>query len=267
MENKADILVIDDEQLIIDAIQKIAQFENFTTDSSLDVIEAMKKLDEHNYKLIISDIMMPGKTGFELLEIINQKRITTPVLITTGFSTLENAVRALNDGAMGFIPKPFTIDELTSIMHRGMKYKELLKNKYLPNSLLEDDLLSFIPCPPKYYRLGFDSWLLEGPEGTIKMGLTDLFLKSVGMLDSFESMQIDETIFQGGTCLKIKDSNELSHQVLSPISGKIIDINKRIIEDSTFLEKDPYFKGWIYRIIPNNLEHDLMNLTPCSSDI
>jgi len=112
MEKKADILIIDDEQLIIDAIKKIAKFEDFTTDTSLDVMEALNKLDKNSYNLIISDIMMPGKTGFELLEIINQKRITTPVIITTGFSTLENAVKALNEGAMGFIPKPFTVDDL-----------------------------------------------------------------------------------------------------------------------------------------------------------
>ncbi len=211
--------------------------------------------------------MMPGKTGFELLEILNNKRITTPVIITTGFSTLDNAVKALNDGAMGFIPKPFTVDELTSIIFRGMKYQVLLKNKYLPSSLIQDDLLSFIHCPPKYYRLGFDSWVFENLEGTVMIGLTDLFLKSVGMINSFESYSVDETLYQGGSCLKVTDSNDLIHQLLSPISGKIIDINNKIIEDSTLLEKDPYFKGWIYRIIPNNLEHDLKNLTPCSSDI
>jgi len=267
MEKKADILIIDDEQLIIDAIKKIAKFEDFTTDTSLDVMEALNKLDKNSYNLIISDIMMPGKTGFELLEIINQKRITTPVIITTGFSTLENAVKALNEGAMGFIPKPFTVDELISILHRGMKYNTLLKNKYLPSSLSDDDLLSFIPCPPKYHRLGFDTWILEGSEGTVKIGLTDLFLKSVGMINSFESLQIDESLHQGGTCLKIVDSNDLIHQLISPISGKIIDINQGIIDDASLLEKDPYFNGWIYRVIPNNLEHDINNLTPCSSDI
>jgi len=266
MENKADILIIDDEELITGAIEKIAEFENFTTDSSLDVNEALAKLETNKYNLIISDIMMPGKSGFELLEIINQRRITTPVIITTGFSTLENAVRALEDGAMGFIPKPFTIDELISVLHRGMKYQELLKNKYLPSSLIEDDLLSFIPCPPKYYRLGFDTWILEGPEGTVKIGLTDLFLKSIGMVESFENLQIDETLQQGGSCLKILDNNQLTHQLLSPIGGKIIDVNQKILQDASLLEKDPYFRGWIYRVIPNNLENDINNLTSCSSD-
>lgn len=267
MENKADILIIDDEQLIIDAIKKIAEFENLTTDSCLDVMEAIKKLEENTYKLIISDIMMPGKTGFELLEILNQKRITTPVIITTGFSTLENAVKALKDGAIGFIPKPFSVDELTSILQRGIKYQKLLKNKYLPSSFTDDDLLSVIPCPPKYSRLGFDSWVSEDNEGMVKIGLTDLFLKSIEMITDFESMAIDEILYQGGACLKIIDSNDQTHQLLSPISGTIIDVNSKIIDDATFLEKDPYFNGWIYRVIPNGLEHDLKNLTSCSSDI
>ena len=67
--------------------------------------------------------------------------------------------------------------------------------------------------------------------------------------------------------LKIYDNNEFSHQVIAPISGKIIDINEKVIVNKSLLEKDPYFQGWIYRMIPENLEHEINNIIPCSSDI
>ncbi|MBK8943928.1 MAG: response regulator [Ignavibacteriae bacterium] len=266
MEYSKDILVIDDEKVILDAIQKIVTLENLTSDACLDVDEALEKLEKEKYRLIISDIMMPGKDGFQLLQILNQKRIPTPVIITTGFSTLENAVRVLYDGAIGFIPKPFTIDELISLVTRGLVYQKLFKDKFKLSKSSSNDIITYVPCPTKYYRLGHDSWLSYSSEGTIKIGVTDLFLKSINSVQLLELMKMEETIYQGGVCAKIVDNKELVHQLLSPVSGKIIEINNQIFEIKNLLEKDPYFDGWLYRIIPNNIDNELSNLTPCSSD-
>lgn len=266
MNNDTDILIIDDEEVILNAMQKIAEYEKLTSETCSSVNDALIKLDTKKYKLIISDIMMPGKDGFELLEFIDQKRITTPVIITTGFSTLENAVKALYDGAIGFIPKPFTIDELTSIIHRGLEYGKILSDKFNFDST-QQDLLTYVPCPPKYYRLGFDSWMNQTREGLVTIGVTDLFLKSIGMIEELDLMNIEESVYQGGVCVRITDHNDCIHQLLAPISGKIIDINEKIIVNKSLLEKDPYFQGWIYKIIPSNLEDDLNNIIPCSSDI
>ncbi|MBI1931774.1 MAG: response regulator [Ignavibacteriales bacterium] len=266
MEYNKDILIIDDESVILDAIQKIVSLENLTSDACLDVDEALEKLETKSYRLIISDIMMPGKDGFQLLQILNQKRIPTPVIITTGYSTLENAVKVLYDGAIGFIPKPFTLEELISLVTRGLVYQKLFKDKFNLSKISNDELLAFVPCPTKYYRLGHDSWLSYSAEGTILIGVTDLFLKSINSVKTIELMRRDETLYQGGVCAKITDSKELIHQLLSPISGKIIEINNQIFETKNLLEKDPYFEGWIYRIIPNNIDSELTNLIPCSSD-
>ena len=127
--------------------------------------------------------------------------------------------------------------------------------------------LPLCPCPPRYFRLGFDSWMNNAEEGLVSIGITDLFLKSIGTLKEIEFMNIGETIYQGSACLKIINSNDFSHQLLSPISGKIIDMNEKVIVNKILLEKDPYFQGWIYKMIPSNLEYDLNNITPCSTDI
>jgi len=118
----------------------------------------------------------------------------------------------------------------------------------------------------------------DGDTLTIQPGVTLLFryhtgikvygcLKSIGTLNQIDFMKIGESIFQGGSCLKIINSHSYWHQLLSPISGNIIDINEKVIINKSLLEKDPYFKGWIYKVIPSNLEYELNNITPCSTDI
>ena len=208
--------------------------------------------------------MMPEMDGFQFLDIVYQKKINTPVIMTTGYSTLENAVQALHNGAMAFVPKPFTLEELTSVFVRGMEYVKIFNSTSNGN---DEELLSIIPCPPKYSRLGFDSWMNEEFEGTVKIGVTDLFLNSVGNLDSIELMKMDENLHQGNTAFRITDSNKNIHQVLAPISGKIVSINEKIIENINLLAKDPYFDGWIYTVIPFSLESEIEKLTSCSSDI
>ncbi|MDA3859890.1 MAG: response regulator [Melioribacteraceae bacterium] len=266
MTNKTyDILIIDDEEVIVNAINMIATFNEYTTASAINPTEALALLEETTFNLIITDIMMPKMNGFQFLEIVKQKKISTPVIMTTGYSTLENAVEALYQGAMAFVPKPFTLEELTSVFKRGMEYSRIFSS--LSSKDGGDDLLSIIPCPPKYFRLGFDSWMNEEFEGTVKIGVTDIFLNSVGTLDSIELLSLDENIHQGNSSLKITDSNEDIHQVLAPISGKIVSVNEKIIENINLLAKDPYFDGWIYTVIPFSLENEVGKLTSCSSDI
>lgn len=260
-----DILIIDDEEVIVNAINMIAKFNEYTTASATNPRDALRLLEETTFNLIITDIMMPEMNGFQFLDIVNKKKIKTPVIMTTGYTTLENAVEALYKGAIAFVPKPFTLEELTSVFKRGMEYAKIF-DKFSAFSE-NDDLLSIVPCPPKYFRLGYDSWMNEEFEGTVKIGVTDLFLNSVGTLDSIELMSIDENIYQGNTAFKIFDSNEDIHQVLAPVSGKIINVNEKIIENINLLAKDPYFEGWIYTIIPFSIEGEVEKLTSCSSDI
>ena len=128
MNNKFDILLIDDEQVIIDSLIKIVDSEGLTIDSVYDTTSAIEKLKNSGYKLIISDIMMPVMNGFEFIREIKKMNILTPVIMTTGYSTIENAVKSLSNGAFDYIPKPFDLDEMISVIRRGLKYYELLKN-------------------------------------------------------------------------------------------------------------------------------------------
>ena len=114
MSNPADILVIDDEQVIIDAVVKICKLENHNVDAAINVKTAIEKISKNYYSIIVCDIMMPDGDGFQILDELRNKNIDSALIMMTGYSTVENAVNSLYQGAVDFIPKPFTVDELLS---------------------------------------------------------------------------------------------------------------------------------------------------------
>jgi len=263
MNQHFDILVVDDEQVIVEAVQRICSFENLKTDTALDAMIALNKLEKNNYKLIICDIMLPELDGFHFLEEIEKKH-AAPVIMTTGFSTVENAVRALAEGAIDFLPKPFTAEELLSSINRGLHFAKMKSAIRQQNPLIKSDSVIFVPCPSKFYRLGYYSWFVEEHDGTALIGVTDLFFKTIGNVTSIELRNSEEEIVQGFSCAKIYTDDNLEHLITTPITGRIIEYNEKIISNTTLMEKNPYFEGWFYRIIPSNLAHELKNLMPCS---
>jgi len=258
-----DILVIDDEQVIIDAVVKICSSENFSVDSAIDAQNALIKLVKNYYRLIICDIMMPGMDGFDFLNELMERKITSPVIMTTGFSTVDNAVRSLYNGAIDFIPKPFTSDELLNSVIRGMKY---LKIQSLLKNQRDDSAVVYVPCPAKYYRLGYSSWASEESTGSILIGATDLFIKTIENFSGIDLLSTDEELIQGNSCAYFKDQSERIYPLLSPVTGRILETNQEAAKDKTLLEKDPYFEGWLYRLLPSDSEYELKKLINCSSD-
>jgi glycine cleavage system H lipoate-binding protein len=207
--------------------------------------------------------MMPEMDGFQFLEKVGQGRIGCPVIITSGFSTVENAVKSLYSGAIDFLAKPFTMDELVSAVQRGLNYNRILKSGSGEPARTE---FPFVPCPAQYHRLGITTWGFLGTDGSLKMGVTDMFLKVIGVPDKIQLFGVDEEIVQGNVCAHIVTDDRMTHSILSPFTGRIIEQNVQLKTDLHLLEKDPYFQGWIYNIIPSDLEYEMGNLTPCSSD-
>ncbi len=263
---KFNILIIDDEKIIIDAVVKIAGTEGYTVDTSQSAVEAIEKIKRTSYDLIITDIMMPEIDGFQLIDKLEKLRTKTPVVVTTGYSTVDFAVKALQKGAIAYLPKPFTSEELISIIKRGIEYKkiaeEIEKEQFAENS----PHIIYVPCPPKYYRLGHNTWINIGDEGLVVVGVTDLYLKTINSVEKLKLMTPEENLIQGNTCAYIFTNDGCVHQLLAPLSGLIIDTNKQLATEAELLEKDPYFGGWIYKIIPSDLDNELKNLISCSTD-
>ena len=257
--SKFDILVIDDEQIVLDAVRKICDFNGLKVDTARDGSEAIKKIEREKYLAVLCDIMMPQIDGFTFLENFKKTNPVTPIIITSGYSTNENAVKALEQGALNFLPKPFTFDELSSIIRSAVNYSRTNKSNNAFHSL-------YVPCPALYYRLGYVSWIKKDKDGTALIGIVNLAFELLEKPSSVNLLPIDDKIYQGGSFVSIIEEDECESNIICPLTGSIIEVNNKLKDNFNLLGKDPYFEGWVYRIIPADIEFELNHLTPCGSD-
>jgi DNA-binding NtrC family response regulator len=107
------VLVVDDEVVLCQSVEKILKRKGHKVEAVTTVADALRGLDAGNrYDLIIADLMMPQAGGLELLSAVKASWPELPVLIITGFSSIASAVESTKLGAAGYLPKPFTPDEL-----------------------------------------------------------------------------------------------------------------------------------------------------------
>ena len=106
------ILVVEDEKKINDVIVKTLKKEKYGVDSCFDGEEALDYIFSVEYDIILLDIMLPKKDGFEVLKSMRKKGINTPVLFLTARDQIEDRVRGLDLGADDYLVKPFAFEEL-----------------------------------------------------------------------------------------------------------------------------------------------------------
>ncbi len=108
-----NVLVVDDEVILCQSVDKILKRKGHKVDAVTSVADALRALDAGSkYDLIIADLMMPQAGGMELLSAVQASWPDLPVLIITGFSSIASAVETTKLGAAGYLPKPFTPEEL-----------------------------------------------------------------------------------------------------------------------------------------------------------
>jgi len=112
------ILVVDDEPVILASARKILGSDQVQVLTAPDAETAIRLLSE-GPEILISDLVLPGISGMNLLETALEQDPSLLVIITTGFSTVENAVSARKHGAFEFLPKPFTCEELQASVDRA----------------------------------------------------------------------------------------------------------------------------------------------------
>ncbi|TFH01685.1 MAG: response regulator [Calditrichales bacterium] len=252
MGKNFDILLIDDEQVILNAVLRICKEEQISVDPMTDAVAALDRLKSNQYRLILCDLMLPQVDGFLFLDNLAERDIDIPVVMITGYSTVENAVKSLARGAIDFIPKPFTSEEIYSAIHRGLRFVDI-RDQVRANIR---GTSVYVSCPPAYMRLGYTSWGLKDQDGTMLIGVTDLYLKIIGSCRELELYIAGDETVQGTYCCNILTEGGERHSMMAPISGKIVEVNQRLIKEPTLVEKDPFFAGWLYRVIPSDIEYE-----------
>ena len=132
------ILIVDDDLALLSVLQNFFTDEDYHISVSSNGLDAIEKCKANSYDLIITDIMMPGATGLEVLGAAKQINPNTLVILITGFASLETAVQAIREGAYDYITKPFGLEEIRIAVRNALENVHLLReNKRLMLELEE----------------------------------------------------------------------------------------------------------------------------------
>ena len=115
------VLVIDDEVAVNNNVRKILKKKGYRVDQATSKAEALEKIDQRGYRLVLLDLKMPGVKGLELLEAIRTAQPQARVIIITGYASIETAVQTARMGAVDYVPKPFTPDEIRSATENAIR--------------------------------------------------------------------------------------------------------------------------------------------------
>jgi CheY-like chemotaxis protein/glycine cleavage system H lipoate-binding protein len=243
------ILVVDDEINVCKSIKNAIQQEDYEIEIALSGEEALEKEKESPFDLIISDLMMPGISGLDLLKTLKRWRPEIMIIMVTGYPTIRTAVESIRIGAFDYISKPFTPQELRSLTARAFKQLETSgRGDYAP------------PLPSGLFYMIGHTWLREENEQVCTVGLVHDYLKTINDIQSLELPDINQAVSQGEICARIMDRDGDIHRIWSPASGLVLDINGRLQQSPALLLSSPYNEGWLYKITPTNLEEDLKGL-------
>lgn len=141
MSNK--ILIIDDEELFREDLSRVLMQEGYECRTAATAEKGLRQIREFLPDVVLSDIVMPGKSGIELLDDVRQIHPDVSVIIMTAFGTLDTAIEAFRKGAVDYILKPLIIEDLLNKLHRISEHKRLLQEiRYLRRELTGGDIES-----------------------------------------------------------------------------------------------------------------------------
>jgi DNA-binding NtrC family response regulator len=109
---KMRALVVDDEQVVLDSVGKILADENYEVDVTLSGREGIDRAIKEDYDILLTDIRMPDIGGMRVLRDVKRAKPSLPVVMITGYASIESSVQAMKMGAADYLEKPFTPDQL-----------------------------------------------------------------------------------------------------------------------------------------------------------
>ena len=123
---RISILVVDDEAVIREGLQRTLDGERFSVETCKSGHAAIELLQDKDYDLIITDLKMPGMNGIEVLKAVKGLQPDVPVIMITGYATVDTAVEAMKNGATDYISKPFTPDQIMEKIDKSIEQRAVM---------------------------------------------------------------------------------------------------------------------------------------------
>jgi len=151
-QTKARILLVDDDPIILDSLSGFLAVEGYEVVAVPTVPEAIRRLESSRFNLVITDVSMPDRDGFELLRVVRESFPEVVIILITGYGTVESAVEAIKQGAYDYLTKPIIDDDVRLSVERALRQQNLLAENRRLKSVLSDRY-SFAQIVGQDYRM------------------------------------------------------------------------------------------------------------------
>ncbi|GAB4296244.1 MAG: hypothetical protein Kow0098_19260 [Ignavibacteriaceae bacterium] len=263
---KARILCVDDEAVILDSFRKILVIDGFSVDTVESGKEALRLIQMHHYDFVFTDLKMPEMDGVEVTKAVKHLRPDIDVVIITGYATVETAVECMKYGALDYVQKPFTEDELVEftrkcLIRRQDRIRKQLKPKvhitHYPG--IEPIGSGEFAIPGGVFISSGHCWASLAEDGTVKVGIDDFAKKLIGKITDIELPNLGMNVKKGQPLFTVRQENR-SVTFNSPVSGQVAQINTLLKEDIDSLDITPYDKNWVCVIDADNIDSEIPGL-------
>jgi len=249
---KARILCVDDEQVVLDSFRKILVLDGYSVDTVERGKEVANLIRLNHYDFVYVDIKMPEMDGVEVTQLVKEIRPDIDVIIITGYASVETAVATMKYGAMDYVEKPFTEDELLSFTKNCLiKRKNRIKAELGPSvqiarmsEFVDHRDVDELSIPGGVFISIGHCWISLNEDGTARIGVDDFAKKMVGHIDAIEPPNMGRTIKKGESLFSLRQGNR-TIPFSAPISGKIVKVNLGLCEDLDGLDVSSYQSNWI----------------------
>jgi CheY-like chemotaxis protein len=265
-EPKARILAVDDEAIILDSFRKILVVAGYSIDTVEKGKEALGLILKNDYDFVFTDLKMPEMDGLEVTKAVKHLRPDIDVIVITGYASIDTAVETMKFGAMDYVQKPFTEDELIIFFNKCViKRRDRIERQMKPTvrlitpSTKESGSQHEFNVPAGIFISQNHTWVSVEMNGTARVGIDDFARKIIGKIDKIELPKLNAEIRKGDLLLSIKHGPH-GVDLSSPISGKITLLNTEHMEHPDWIASKPFELSWMCCIEPSNLSEDLHSL-------
>ena len=207
----ADVLIVEDKESLREVLRRTLEQRGLAVSEAADAYEARRRLLSERFLVVLTDLRLPGGSGFDVLAVAREADPELPVIVMTAYGTVEDAVRAMKEGAADFLTKPVDTDHLLLLLDRALERRRLqgevvlLREEYqrrfgLPRVLGEDPGLKETLLALQRAAVGDATVLLLGESGTGKellaRALHQLSPRAKGPFVAINCAAIPETLLE-----------------------------------------------------------------------
>jgi CheY-like chemotaxis protein len=259
----ARILAVDDEAIVLDSFRKILVAAGYAIDTVESGREALGLVRKHKYDFVFTDLKMPEMDGLDVVKGVKHYSPDTDVVMITGYATIESAVNAMKFGAMDYVQKPFTEDELVDFTKKCVIRRHDREHKQLSQRVR---VVASDHPPAHEFGLPGGVFISDGHvwanvtvPGMVRVGVDDFARKMIGRIDGIELPDKGAAVARGERLFSLRQGDRTA-VLCAPVSGTVHEVNAELPHHLEWLASRPYEKGWVCSLKPAHLADELGRL-------